>query len=334
MRLVLTIIAGTLLWSSCKDEKKPGAGGEPQAVNDFIERFAEVPLPFTVKDSVLMAKDDAKAPNAITAAAFSRFIPDSVLTTVFGKNARPALYTLARAGGKNDKGYCLLVKAVTAGRKAVFLLCFDKDQQYKCAMPVLSDDADPTTAHYCRLEKNLSVTMARQQKKADQVMDEQRKVYAFDENIGLVLVMADPGADLTNTVVQNPIDTFPRKNKLAGDYGADKKNFVSIRDGKSPTELLFFIHFEKKEGACTGELKGNATLAAKDSAVFKLDGDPCELALLFRGSNVMLKELRGCGSHRGIECAFEGSYTRIKEVPKPKEPARPGKATPPAAPKK
>jgi hypothetical protein len=110
---------------------------------------------------------------------------------------------------------------------------------------------------------------------------------------------------------------LPKKNKLSGDYIKDKRNYVSIRDGKTPSDLLFFIHFEKENGECTGELKGEAIMQGTKTAIYQATGNPCVLEFTLTGSSVSLKEQQACGSYRDIKCFFDGSYSKRKE-PKPK----------------
>jgi hypothetical protein len=112
----------------------------------------------------------------------------------------------------------------------------------------------------------------------------------------------------------NPIDTLSRKNKLSADYTAGKMNLVSIRDGRRNDRLSFFIHFEKNDGECTGELKGDALLINANTAEYRQNGDPCALRFNFTSSSVSLKEVEACGSHRGLRCLFDGSFVRKKEV--------------------
>jgi hypothetical protein len=112
--------------------------------------------------------------------------------------------------------------------------------------------------------------------------------------------------------VINPIDTLPRKNKFSGDYVKDKRNFVSIRDGRSSKELLLFIHIEK--GDCTGEIKGSLILTSSSTAVYRQSGDPCQLSLQFGSNSVSIKEDGGCGAHRGLDCSFDGTFKRKKEA--------------------
>ncbi|MBP0569175.1 hypothetical protein J8H89_08415, partial [Campylobacter jejuni] len=88
-----------------------------------------------------------------------------------------------------------------------------------------------------------------------------------------MVVINDSNEDPKKTAVINPIDTLPRKNRFSGDYVQDKKNFVSVRDGKNQHTYLFFIHFEKDGGSCTGELKGQLNMKTPGTAQFSANGD-------------------------------------------------------------
>jgi hypothetical protein len=88
---------------------------------------------------------------------------------------------------------------------------------------------------------------------------------------------------------------------------------VSFRDGRKAGTLLFFIHFEKDNGTCNGELKGDAVLGPGNTAKFTENNGTCSIDFMFNGNTVRIKELEGCGSYRDIKCFFEGSYTRKKK---------------------
>jgi hypothetical protein len=130
--------------------------------------------------------------------------------------------------------------------------------------------------------------------------------------------MTEPNEEIIEDVI-NPIDTFPSKAKWSGNYVKDKRNFISIRDGKKANELLFFIHFEKNNAACTGELKGIARMIAKNKAEYYEHGNTCRLELKFEGSQVSIIETGGCGAFRDIKCLFEGSYP-LKKAPRKRNP--------------
>ena len=75
---------------------------------------------------------------------------------------------------------------------------------------------------------------------------------------------------------------------------------------------LFFIHFEKNNADCIGELKGTLTLSSTTAGQFTQNGDPCIIDFSFSGNSVSLKEQGTCGNHRGIKCLFDDSFTRKK----------------------
>ena len=115
----------------------------------------------------------------------------------------------------------------------------------------------------------------------------------------------------------NPIDTLSSTNKFSGDYIADKKNFISVRDGKNADSYAFFIHFEKNNGDCIGELKGMMTLTDEKNAVFTESGDPCVINFKFTANSIKIKEQDNCGNHRGITCPFDFTFKK-KNQPKKK----------------
>jgi hypothetical protein len=126
-------------------------------------------------------------------------------------------------------------------------------------------------------------------------------------------VVNDSNEDLRrlNEII-NPIDTLPRKNKLSGDYAADKRNFIAVRDGNNQSKYSFFIHFEK-DGNCIGELKGDMTMRDATHGYYRQSGDPCVIDFTFGSKSITVKEEGNCGNHRGIKCFFDDSYRKKKE---------------------
>ena len=148
----------------------------------------------------------------------------------------------------------------------------------------------------------------------DGSLSEGKDAYVFNsETKSFMLIMTD-ALDEKPAEVINPIDTFSRKNKYSADYVKNKKDYISIRDARKPGKVLFFVHFEKNNGECTGELKGEAALTSSNTAVYSAGGDPCVLQFTFSSSSVTMKEVEGCGSRRGLRCLFEGNYPRKKEI--------------------
>ncbi len=114
--------------------------------------------------------------------------------------------------------------------------------------------------------------------------------------------------DKTNEII-NPIDTLHSNNKYSGDYVADAKNFISVRDGKNAGAYAFFIHFEKS-GNCTGELKGMMRMTNDKNAVFTENAGPCVINFKFTGNSIKIKEQDNCGNHRGITCPFDFTFKK------------------------
>ena len=185
----------------------------------------------------------------------------------------------------------------------------------------LFQDANPATLQVSGLDRKLSFYKNILLKKTDGSTAEGKEAYSYDNKTGqFLLIMTDPLDDRVQEVI-NPIDTLAKKNKFSADYIKDKMNIVSIRDNSKPGRINFFIHFDKNNGQCTGELKGEANFTSANVAVYKQLGDACSLQFNFSSSSVTLKELDACGAHRGVKCSFDGSFPRKKEV-KPKTPAK------------
>ena len=155
----------------------------------------------------------------------------------------------------------------------------------------------------------------------DGTVDEGRKVFVLNSAAQEFTLIQTDALDKKLTELINPIDTFSRKMKYTADYGSGKLNLFSFRDGRKSDRLNFFIHFEKNNGECTGELKGEAILKGNNKAEYREPGEPCVLQFTFSSSSVTVKEMELCGSKRGLRCSFDGVYPRKKEA-KPRAAAK------------
>lgn len=304
--------------AGCKKKKASMTGEEPVEVTDFMEVFQPLTLPFKVADTLVNKKD--KDSTVISYKIFTQFVPDSIFSKAFGKNVKPKIYPLGKAGLDKSETY-LLAKAVQGNKKNVYLICFDKDNKFIAAMPLVVPDQSATTQQTGTIDKNFTITKNIQRKNADGSISEGRDAYVLNgDTKSFMLIMTD-ALDEKPAELINPIDTLPKKNKLSGDYLKNKTNIVSIRDTKRPDRILVFVHIEQNNGECVGELKGEATLKSPTLAEYSEAGNPCLVQFNFTGSTVTMKEVEGCGSYRGLRCLFDGTYTRKKEV-KPKEPKK------------
>jgi hypothetical protein len=304
------LLAG-LITLGCHHKKPSLSGEEPVAVGDFIDFFQPLKLPYQFSDSIFLKKDRDSL--LISYKVFTQFVPDSVLRKVFAKGVKPKIYPVGRVNSPKDATY-LFAKAVAGDMKAVFVLGFDKKQQFLAGMPLTRRVPASSSTHTVVMDKNYSIIRTVQRKNPDGTMSEGKDVYILNADAKTyMLIMTDPLDDKVTDLI-NPIDTMGRRNKLSADYATGKMNLVSIRDGRKTDRLSFFIHFEKDNGDCTGELKGVAMIKSANLAEYREGGDPCVLQFYFTPSTVTLKEQEGCGSHRGVRCLFEGSFPRKKYI--------------------
>lgn len=316
-RFFLLLLALFVLAGGCKKKKKVSLSGDDLVdARDFMEFFQPVKLPFYYADSNLRKTKKENDTFLISYKVFTHIIPDTVISKVYGKGVKPKIYAMGKAEGPAKEKY-LLIKTIAGDKRAVLLLGFDKRDSFMTALTALRPDLDASTNQSLTLDKRLSITKTMLRKNRDGTMSEGKDVYALNPaSKSFYLVMTDALDDRPTELI-NPIDTLPRKNKWSADYGSGKMNLVSVRDGKRAGKLFFFIHFEKNNGECSGELKGDADIVAPNIAEYRKDGDPCKLRFTFTSSSVTLKEEEGCGSYRPLKCSFDGSFARKKDV-KPK----------------
>ena len=184
-------------------------------------------------------------------------------------------------------------------------------------MPVLQLDANPATQQFFVIDKRYTLSKNIIRKNQDGSISDGKNVYVLNEPAKSFLLIMTDALDEQAMELINPIESFSKKNKFSGDYVKSKSNLVSIRDNKKPDRMTFFVHFEKKNN-CVGELKGEAGFTAANTAIYHSSGDPCVLRFNFSSSSVTVTEMEGCGSHRGLDCVFEGTFPKKKE-PKKKE---------------
>jgi len=287
---------------ACNNKKKKDNEAEFD-YQQFSGMFAKSGT-YGISDTGLLKNKDT---TVIRSAEFSKFLSDSLKTKIFGKGSRPKYIALAQTR-LNETTTFYFVKAQTGSKKAVLIYVFDNGK-FSTAFPFLVPDSDPGTFQSSGVDRAFSVTKAISQR---QPAAEGKDVFEYDVNSRqFSLILTDPLNKTAGEVV-NPIDTLPRRHKFAGDYVRDKKNFISVRDGRYPNQLLVFFHIDKSEGGCTGELKGDLLMTSATTAVYRQSGDPCVMSFRFSSSALVVHEDEGCGSHRGLDCSFDGSYSKRK----------------------
>ena len=305
---VLIILAG------CKSKKKSSLSGEePIEISDFIDFFPTKSAPYQFGDTTLNKKE--KDSLLISNKVFTQFIPDSFITRLFGKEVNPKIYPLGKIKVSGEESY-LFAKAVLGDKKGAFVFVFDKKDRFLDGIQLLRTGQYTGALQYAFIDKTYSITKTVTRRKADGSISDGKEVYGLNKESGKFMLIMTDALDNNVTELINPIDTLSRKYKYAADYGSGKLNLVSIRDGRKTDRLSFFVHFDKNSGACTGDLKGEAIIKSPVVAEYRQGGDPCVLRFTFTSSSVTVKEIEGCGSHRGLRCSFDGTFSKKKE-PKP-----------------
>jgi len=302
--------------TACKHKQANSTEGEEENgfnYDTFAGKFTAATVPYELSDTAFLKnKDTAVIVNKQILTA----IPDSITKSIFSKG-KVKYVAMDKIEVPKAETY-FVVKATQGSKKAALLLTFDKDKQFGAALPFLVPDADAKTDQVSTMDKNFTISRAVVRKQPDEVNKEGKDVYVYNNDARqYTLIMTDPLDEKSSSLI-NPIDTLPHKNKYSGDYQKNKRNIVSVRDGKHPNESQIFIHIENEEGDCTGEIKGRALWISSKTAIYQQGGDPCVLALTFTSSSVKLTEQKACGSDRGINCSFEGTYT-LKKEPKSKK---------------
>jgi len=315
--LALTIF----LICSCKDKKVDlsGSGDAPVKVNDFIAAFHVIQPPYTAADTNIKKLADTIS---IGTKVMAQFIPDSVINAIIGKEKKISINPVGRI--EKDKETYLLANFILNKKAYLATFVLDKKNKFLAAKQLLSNDNNDGYIHSLSINREPTFIVGKEKMDREkQLLQYTRTGWAYSNGIGFMQVVNETNEDVKkNNTIINPIDTLPKKNKLSGNYMQDSKNFISLRDGKNPSTYFFFVHFEKNEGNCTGELKGELVMKTPTTAVFSDNGDPCVIDFTFNGNEITVKEQGSCGNHRGIKCYFKDSYTKKKEsTPKKKEPS-------------
>jgi hypothetical protein len=300
-----------LVLTGCGEKKVDLSGNTPLKITDLVAVFPVMSLPRLVADTNITKVADTVT---IGYKAFRQFFPDSSLSQILGTDKNPVIRPVGRIEKENEN--YLLVNFITRKkltRLAVFVT--DKKHKFLAAKQLLSTDMDRQYTHSVSINREPTFLLSKEKIGKDNVLQFTKTGWIYSTSAASFMIVSnDSNEDPRKANVINPIDTLPRKNKYSGDYVRDKKNFISIRDGNKPNMYQFFVHFEKNEGTCTGELKGEMKMKDANTAQYSGAGDPCVIDFNFDGSQIRMKEQGTCGNHRGIKCFFDDSFTKKREA--------------------
>jgi len=298
-----------LVFAGCKQQPIDLSGDLPLKINDLVAVFPKINLPFVVADTNIIKVADTVT---IGYKALQQFFPDSSLTQLVGSGKKFVIHPVGIIE-KEKEDYLLMnftnPKKLT--RLAVFVT--DKKNTYLASKELLNTDMDKQYTHAVSINREPTFLISKEKMGKENVVQFSRTGWVYNSVGIFMVVINDSNQDPQKSNVINPIDTLPSKNKYSGDYVQDKKNFISLRDSKKPNMYTFFVHFEKNEGGCTGELKGEMKMKDAASAQYTENGDPCIIDFKFNGNRITLKEQGSCGNRRGIKCFFDDSFIKKKD---------------------
>lgn len=309
MNKYLLLIVSIVLLFSCKSKKASLAENDEDVdIPGLLELVPVLNTPYQVTDTIFRHKAPESA--IINNKLFTRLLPDTILTRWFGKNTTPKLYAIGKIKVPKQETY-LFLRGTTNNRRILYVLVFDKKNHFSTGRPVLYSDNEPGVSGQASMDNKYTLTIIHNRKSGSGQIIFKRDAYIYSEESGFVLILTESNETKPKiTSIFNPIDTLSRKHKFSGDYAQDKRNIVTIRDGRDASRFQFFIHFEKEEGTCNGELKGEARFVSPGVARYKSYSDPCAIEFSFGSGGVTLKEQGACGMHRDIKCFFEGYFER------------------------
>ncbi len=312
MRYVSIAFIGILILLGCKEKKIDLSGEAKVKTKDFLAAFPIIQTPYTVADTNLNKISDILS---IGVKAMIQFIPDSVILNIVD-DKKVSIYSIGKIV-KDNESY-LLAKFAFKKNSALYCFVFDKKNKFLSYKHFLNTNNADDYVHLVSINREPTFTIGKEKMNEEiQLLQYSRVGWAFNsESNSFYTVVTETNEDeKKNNTVLNPIDTLPKKNKLSGNYVKDNKNFISLRDGKNTSNYLFFIHFEKNNGNCVGELKGELQMKTPTKAVYSENGDVCVIDFTFSGSELVVKEQGSCGNHRGIKCFFNDTFIRKKELP-------------------
>lgn len=305
------------LWFiSCGEHKADLSGNTPIKINDFNKAFKVTELPVHISDSNLARFGDTLT---IGRKALAQFVPDSILEEIIAvKNRKAILRPLIRI--EKESEYYLLINIQQARSQEIVVLVFSNKNKYLDykIITAFTDDHKNSKMYGKTLFINREPSFLVEENKmeSDNLLGYEKKGWAYTDN-AFRLIYFDSNKKLESKVVMNPIDTLADHNSFSGNYATNAKNFIALRDHGSPNKYQFFMHFEKMDGGCVGELKGILDFN-KNMATYREKGDPCIIHFTIQGNNISIKEDGNCGNHRGITCYFNDNFTRKKKVKKKK----------------
>jgi hypothetical protein len=294
---------------ACGEKKLDLSGATPLKPKDFLSIFPVIAGNFVAADSNFTKLADT---TKIGLKAINQFIPDSVTSKYVGREKNASFYPVGKI--LKEKETYLLVNMILKHKIEMIVFVIDtKSNNYLASKFILDNSTQDDYVHSISINKEPTFLLSQEKQGKDNLVQFSRSGWVYTTGVGFMVVINDSNETPSKSNIINPIDTLAHKNKYSADYAQDKRNFISIRDGKNNSTYIFFLHFEKNEGSCIGELKGDFKMKDATHAIYTYNGDPCVINFVFEDNEISFKETGSCGNHRGIKCFFDNQFTRKKE---------------------
>jgi hypothetical protein len=301
-------LALLICFSNCKNPEADLTGNKKVTPEDFLKAFREIAFPAIISDTALKDFGDTAV---VSKTVFTQFIQDSALQKFINNPAGNYIIHPAGIIHKQDRDF-LLATFSSAKETALGVFVLDGKHQFLTSFPLLNTIQKDEYRHSVTITEEPTFILKKEKNAPNNLTLYSRNGFAYSASSNAFAeVLHDSNEDTArNSEIINPIDTLPSTNKFSGDYVADKKNFISVRDGKNALTYSFFIHFEKSNANCVGELKGMMSLTNEQEAIFTESGDPCVINFKFTGNTIKIEEQDNCGNHRGITCPFDFTFKK------------------------
>ncbi|MGH2642546.1 MAG: hypothetical protein ACRDE2_01235 [Chitinophagaceae bacterium] len=299
-----------MMITSCHHKENSGQQDGVFTYPDLLLQFPVLELPFKYNvDSIEKALPDSLR---LDSKRTGKFIPDSLWFPEGNGHPKTILYPIGQRRYQDLR--LLMVKIVSPDNKKADLLIYDKKGNLIGSKELASvSTANPGQTFSFSLDNKFLLRVHERKQLDNGFVITREQVYGINPDGSLLLIMTNTNEPANPNSFTNPIDTLPHKDHLSGDYYASKYDLVSIRDGKTKNTFRFFIHLNKSDGDCTGELDGTGRFTGKDVGEFQEQNGPCAVRFTFSSGRVNILEVGGCGAYRGINCLFDGTYLLKRE---------------------
>ena len=250
MKKLLTLCLLSLL-CSCANKALDLSGESTIKPTDFVQAFKPIKGNYTLADTDFIKKADTLK---IGIKALHQFLPDSTIAQMVKNEKKETIYPVGVIEKETEKYFLLLVKSKKTAK--LFVYVTDEKLKYLGFKELLNNENKDAYARSVSVNKEPTFVISKETYDNNNELKFSRSGWIFNAGAGFMIVVNDSNETPQNNVVINPLDTLPSNAKLSGDYIKNEKNYISIRDGKDAKTYLFFIHFEKNNADCIGELKG------------------------------------------------------------------------------